>query len=144
MRDFISAMVSLDIPLHQKRKQNMKVVEKELALAAVEAEYKNVKAGVLADIQSQRAELDRFDKRINLYKEGILIQAQQSLDSALEGYRVGKVDFMTLISNWMMLQNYELQYYMALAEYHKSLASFELSIGKNMMEANESSGSSFQ
>ena len=144
MRDFVSAMVSLNIPLYQKRKQNKKVVEKELALAAVEADYENVKTGVLADIQSLRAELDRFDKRINLYKEGILIQAQQSLDSAHEGYRVGKVDFMTLISNWMMLQNYELQYYFALAEYHKSLASYEQTIGIQTSELEKSNDVSFE
>ena len=144
MRDFVSAMVSLNIPLYQKRKQNKKVVEKELALAAVEAEYKNVKAGVLADIQSLRAELDWFDKRINLYKEGILIQAQQSLDSAHEGYRVGKVDFMTLISNWMMLQNYELQYYFALADYHKALASYEQTIGIQISESEKSNDVSFK
>jgi len=144
MRDFVSAMVSLNIPLYQKRKQNMKVVEKELALAAVEAEYENVTAGILAEIQSLKAELDRFYKRINLYKRGILIQAQQSLDSAHEGYRVGKVDFMTLISNWMMLQNYELQYYFSLADYHKFLASYEMAIGIQTSELERSTDVSFE
>ncbi|MCJ7680519.1 MAG: TolC family protein [Candidatus Aminicenantes bacterium] len=144
MHDFFSAMVSLNIPLYQKRKQKMKVVETELALAAVKAEYENVKTGVLADIQSQRAELDRFQKRADLYKGGILIQAQQSLDSAYEGYRVGKVDFLTLISNWMMLQNYELQYYFALAEYYKSLAGYEQSIGIQTSELERSNDVSFE
>lgn len=143
MRDFVSAMVSLNIPLYKKRKQNMKIIEKELTLDAVKAEYENVKSGVQAEIQNLKAELDRYEKRINLYKGGILIQAQQSLDSAHEGYRVGKVDFMTLISNWMMLQNYELQYYFALAEFHKSLASYELAIGKKTIESQESNDSSF-
>ncbi len=144
MHDFVSAMVSLNIPLYQKRKQNMKIVEKELTLDAVKSEYENVKSGVMADIQSQRAELDRFRKRADLYEGGILIQAQQSLDSAHEGYRVGKVDFMTLISNWMMLQNYELQYYFALAEYQKSLASYEQTIGIEFSELEESNELSFQ
>jgi hypothetical protein len=31
----------------------------------------------------------------------------------------------------MMLQNYELQYFIALADYHKSLASYEFSLGTN-------------
>lgn len=144
MRDFVSVMFSLNIPLYHKRKQDMKVVEKELSLAAVKADYANIKAGVQAEIQSLKAELDRFEKRINLYKGGILIQAQQSLDSAHEGYRVGKVDFLTLISNWMMLQNYELQYYFALADYHKSQASYELTIGIQTSELEESNELSFR
>ncbi len=137
-RDFVSVMFSLNVPLYHKRKQDMKVVEKELSLAAVKADYDNVKVGVQAEIQSLKSELERFRKRVELYKGGILIQAQQSLDSANEGYRVGKVDFLTLISNWMMLQNYELQYYFALADYYKSLAGYELTIGIKFSELEES------
>jgi len=144
MRDFISAMVSMNIPLYQKRKQKMKILEKELALSRVQADYENVKTGVLADIQGLGTELDRFRKRADLFKGGILIQAQQSLDSALEGYRVGKVDFLTLVSNWMMLQNYELQYYFALAEYHKSLANYEQTIGIQISELDRSIDVSFE
>jgi cobalt-zinc-cadmium efflux system outer membrane protein len=134
MYDFFSATVSVNVPLYFKRKQRMNVAEKELDLAAVNADYKNVLTGVLAEIQSLKAELERHHKRVELYKGGILIQAQQSLDSASAGYRVGKVDFLTLISNWMMLQNYELQYFFALADYQKSLAALELTIGREWNE----------
>jgi len=130
MYDFFSATVSLNVPLYFKRKQKMNVAEKELDLAAVNADYRNVLTGVLAEIQSLKAELERHRKRVDLYKGGILIQAQQSLDSAYAGYRVGKVDFLTLISNWMMLQNYELQYFFAQADYQKSLAVLELTVGR--------------
>lgn len=144
LRDFVSVMFSLNIPLYHKRKQDMKVVEKELSLAAVKADYANVKVGVQAEIQSIKAELEWFRKRVELYKGGILIQAEQSLESARAGYQVGKVDFMTLISNWLMLQNYELQYYFALADYHKSQASYELTIGIQTSEWEESNEISFQ
>ena len=110
------------------------MAEKELTLAAVEAEYENVRIGVLAEIESLRAELERNRKRVELYKGGILIQAQQSLESAHAGYQVGKVDFLTLINNWMMLQNYELQYFFALSNFHRSLASYELAIGEEIAE----------
>lgn len=134
MYDFFSATVSVNVPLYFKRKQRMNVAEKELDLAAVNADYKNVLTGVLAEIQSLKAEMERHRKRVELYKGGILIQAQQSLDSAYAGYRVGKVDFLTLISNWIMLQNYELQYFFAQADYQKSLAALELTIGSEWNE----------
>lgn len=134
MHDFFSTSVSLNIPLYFKRKQKAKVAETELALAAVEAEYENVRSGILAEIESLRAELERNRKRVELYKGGILIQAQQSLESAHAGYQVGKVDFLTLIDNWMMLQNYELQYFFALSNFHRSLASYELEIGGEIAE----------
>jgi cobalt-zinc-cadmium efflux system outer membrane protein len=129
MYDFFSATVSLNIPLYHKRKQSAKVVEKELDQTAVTAEYENVRAETLAEIEGLRAELERNRKRVELYQGGILLQAQQSLESAQAGYQVGKVDFLTLINNWMMVQNYELQYFFALADYRKALSGYELATG---------------
>ncbi len=141
MTDFFSATVSLNIPLYFKRKQNAKVAEKELSFKAVLSEYENVKINVLSEIESILAELERNRKRVELYKGGILIQAQQSLESAHAGYRVGKVDFLTLINNWMMLQNYELQYFFALSNFYKNLANYELAIGKDIIQEFESNAS---
>jgi len=134
MHDFFSATISLNIPLYSGRKQNAKVTEKKLEEAAAAAEYKNIRAEVLAEIESLRAELELHRKRVELYKGGILIQAQQSLESAQAGYQVGKVDFLTLINNWMLVQNYELQYFFALTDYHKALARYELATGGEVME----------
>ena len=137
MHDFFSVAVSLNIPLFFKSKQGAKVAEKELIRASVAAEYNNVKAGILAEIESLKADLERNRKRVELYQGGILLQAQQSLESALAGYQVGKVDFLTLISNWMMVENYELQFFFALADYHKALAGYELAVGGEIMTVNK-------
>jgi outer membrane protein TolC len=134
MADFFSATVSLNIPLYFRRKQKANVVEKELTLNAARFEYENVKINVLSEIESILAELERNRKRVELYKDGILIQAQQSLESAHAGYRVGKVDFLTLINNWMMLQNYELQYFFALSNFYKNLANYELAVGGDVIQ----------
>jgi len=131
MHDFFSATVSLNVPLYFKRKQSAKVQQKEISLIVMRSEFQNVRNQVFADIENWLAELERNRKRAQLYEGGILIQAQQSLESALSGYQVGKVDFLTLINNWLMLQNYELQYYRALADYYKALASYEFAVGKN-------------
>lgn len=133
MHDFFSATLSLSIPLYFKRKQSAKTQQRELDLAAIKSEYENVQNEVFSDIESLVAELGRNRKRVELFKDGILLRAQQSLESALGGYQVGKVDFLTLINNRMMLQNYELQYYRALADYHKVLASYEMATGQGIL-----------
>jgi outer membrane protein TolC len=138
MRDLFSATFSLNIPLYYKRKQKAKVSERELGVKAIEAEYENVINTVLSDAESILADLERNRKRVELYKGGILLQAQQSLESAHAGYRVGKVDFLTLINNWMMLQNYELQYFFALSNFYKNLANYELAVGGDAFQETES------
>lgn len=138
MRDFLSATVSLNIPLYFMRKQKAKVAEKELDFNATKSEYENVKINVLSEIESILAELERNRKRVELYRGGILLQVQQSLESAHAGYRVGKVDFLTLINNWMMLQNYELQYFITLSNFYKNLANYDLAIGGMLSKEIES------
>jgi outer membrane protein TolC len=137
LSDFFSATVSLNIPLYYKRKQKAKVSERGLAFNATKAEYESAKTIVLSQVESILAELERNRKRVELYKGGILLQAQQSLESAHAGYRVGKVDFLTLINNWMMLQNYELQYFFALSNFYKNLANYELAVGGDAFQDTE-------
>ena len=129
MHDFLSATFSLNIPLFTKRKQGAAVAEKELDLAAAESGFRNVLNVIVADTQSAKAVLEQSRKRVGLFKGGILLQARQSLESARAGYEAGKVDFLTLINNAMMVENYEQQYYAALAEYFKGLADFEFAAG---------------
>jgi len=62
------------------------------------------------------------DHLLRLYDEGILKQARLSLDSAIAQYEVGKVDFLTLISSWRRLLDYNLAYHEQLAEHEKALA----------------------
>lgn len=138
MYDFFSMSVTLDIPLFYKRKQNQKIAEKQLDFQAVEAHYANILNDVLADVEVQKAELERSRKRIELYEGGILLQARQSLESAQAGYQVGKVDFLNVVDNWMRLLNYELQYSFALSNYYKALAGYEFAVGKDVNGMNES------
>jgi len=137
MPDFFSATVSINLPIFSNRKQKAGIAEKQLALSAIQAEYEAVKINVLAEIEKISADLERNHKRFELYKGGILIQAQQSFESAQAGYRVGKVDFLTLINNWMMLQNYELQFHLAAAGFYKKLADLEFALGRELKNIEE-------
>lgn len=131
MHDFFSATATINIPLYFKSNQRAAVEQKQADLLAMEAQYRDVLNNVRADSVSVAAELERNRKRVELFDGSILLQAEQSLQSALSGYQVGKVDFLTLINNWTMLQNYQLMAFRARADYRISLAKFEQIVGKN-------------
>jgi outer membrane protein TolC len=69
------------------------------------------------------------DRLLKLYDEGIIRQASFSLESAVNNYEVGKIDFLTLMTSWTRVLNYELAYYEQLAEYQKALAQLEPFVG---------------
>lgn len=137
MYDFLSVSVTLDIPLFYGRKQGEKIAQKKLDFEAAQAEYRNVLNGVLAESESQKAELERNRKRVELYQGGIILQAEQSFESAQAGYQVGKVDFLNIVDNWMRLQTYELQYHFALSGYHKALAGYDFAVGRDSIRTKE-------
>ena len=128
MHDFLSFSASANLPIFLK-KQRANVRQKQAEKTALASQYRTVLNNVRTDSISVAAEMERNSKRIKLYRDGIVLQARQSLDAALSGYQVDKVDFLTLINNWSTLQNYELQEYRAQADYQKSLAQYEQIIG---------------
>ncbi|HMW02949.1 MAG TPA: TolC family protein, partial [Acidobacteriota bacterium] len=69
---------------------------------------------------------------IKLYGTTIIPQATLSLDSAIAGYEVGKVDFLTLLDNLVTLLNYQLSYYEQLSNEKKALASMEPYLGMEL------------
>ena len=60
-------------------------------------EMNGLKNSISFTINDILAQLERRQKLVELYKGGIIPQAEQSLESAIISYRVNKVDFLTLL-----------------------------------------------
>ncbi|HSB61717.1 MAG TPA: TolC family protein [Vicinamibacteria bacterium] len=69
------------------------------------------------------------ERLLRLYGEGILMQSRLSLDSAQAQYQVGKIEFVTLITSWRRLLEYELTYQEQLAAHEKALARLAVHLG---------------
>jgi len=74
---------------------------------------------------------------VELYKGGIIPQAEQALESALIGYRVNKVDFVTLLDGRVSLFNYERELYESQAEYMMVLARLEAAVGVELVSESQ-------
>ncbi len=134
MYDFFSAAITLNIPLYFYRKQSKKVQETALNLTMTKEQYNNVKNEVFFQIENALEEAQRDGQLTDLYKTGIIPQATQSLNSAISGYQVDKVDFITMLHNQLTLFNYEIDYYRLLSDFEKKLAELEAIVGKKLVE----------
>ena len=65
---------------------------------------------------------DLAGRLLQLYAEGILKQARLAFDSAVAQYRVGKVDFLTLVTSWRRVLDSEINYQEQLAAHEKAVA----------------------
>jgi outer membrane protein, heavy metal efflux system len=59
-------------------------------------------------------------------------QAQQTLDVSSSSYRTGKVDFLTLVSNWRSVLDFKLAYQQSLAELERSFAELQQAVGRDI------------
>ena len=134
MHDFFSAEISLNIPLFFLKKQSKKVDEHKLNLISTNQKFYAVKNEVLFQIENAFSELKKNEELIKLYKTGILPQASQSLNSAMVGYQVDKVDFLTLLNNQITMINFELEYYRLISEHEKNYAELEAAVGKRLIQ----------
>ena len=123
--DMVSATVSIPLPLWYKNKQDKKVEETHCSVNVAQAEHVAAKNEIFYRIKDLTAKEEKQKALLDLYRRGIIPQARQSLDSAIAGYRVNKVDFLTLLDNRMTLYNYEVFYHQTLADYEKNLAELE-------------------
>ncbi len=131
--------MGLRVPLYFWRKQRFGVQEAALELSAARAEYSSEKQDVLFMINDNYLSAKTSENLIDLYRDGIIPQSNLSLNSAISGYQVGDIDFLTLLNNLTTLFNFEIEYYRQLAQYHKAIARLEEITGVDLTQSNGSS-----
>jgi cobalt-zinc-cadmium efflux system outer membrane protein len=130
--DFVSASVTIKIPLWYEKKESRKVAEEGANLRRVTEQYNAMKNTVSFQIKDILTEIEKYDRRIELFHTGIIPQSRTSLESALSGYQVNNVDFLTLIDNQINLYNYEIEYFSAVTDHENKLAELEAAAGKRL------------
>lgn len=127
-----SLMVGLSVPIFARQRQ-LKMRDEAAAMERMaEAELADARAGVDARIGELLAELERTRTLTELYRSEVLPQARATVQSAFSSYRVGAVDFMTLIDAQMALNAYEQDMHDFEADYGRVLAELEMTIGREL------------
>ncbi len=123
--DIWEVSLGLRVPLYYWRKERFGVREAALEVSEAQKSYESTKNNLLFEVKDSYMTATTAEKLIELYQNGIIPQSTLSLKSAISGYQVGDIDFLTLLNNLITLFNFELEYYGQLTEYQKALARIE-------------------
>jgi len=121
--------IGVKVPLYFWRKQRYGVVEAAESVGEARSTRQNVMRTLLARIKDLYTQARTAEQLMRLYQTAIIPQSRLSLESASAGYTVGKVDFLTLLNNILVLREAELSSEEQLTEFEKSLAELEESVG---------------
>lgn len=134
LADMYQLRIGVELPLYYRRKQRNMVQESQAMVAEAQAERDAAKQMLLADIRDQYTMVQTANDQADLYEQAIIPQATLSLESAIAGYEVGKVDFLTLLDNLMSLLEDKLSYYEKVVEHQQALARLEPLVGVTLVE----------
>lgn len=129
--NMVSLGMTFNLPFQQAKRQAM-LAESSSETDMTMEELNGLKSTISYTISDTLAQLERRSRLVELYKGGIIPQAEQSLESAVISYRVNKVDFLTLLDGRLTLFNYERELYESRAEYMMKLAQLEAAIGTSL------------
>lgn len=127
--DLATLMVGFSVPLWAGSRQLPMRREMEAMRAMEEARALDLHNETFARLTELRAEAERARSLTALYGSAILPQARAAVESALSAYRVGQVDYMTLVENEMTVNRYEIEVVRLTAEYHRAVAQIEALLG---------------
>lgn len=113
------------IPLYFWRKQGFGVQEAAAAVNEARASRQGASQEVLARLKDLHAQATSAERLIELYGTGVVPQAEVSLSSASAGYQVGKVDFLTLLNSFTVLNEYQLRYFEELVKFDQAVAGIQ-------------------
>jgi len=125
MPEMYGLMFSAKVPLYFWRKQRPELESATASLLGQKRQYDNTLATLYFRLKDPYLKATTDSGLLDLYGSAIVPQATLALESSISSYRVGSVDFLTLLSNQSTVLEYEMKYYDVLVDYCKALVSLE-------------------
>jgi outer membrane protein TolC len=135
--DLFTVMVGFSIPIWAGSKQLPMRREMQAMESAAEAMATELYNETFARLAELRAEAVRASNLLQLYTTSVLPQARVAVESALSAYRVGGVDYTTLVRNQMTVNQYGIQMVELTADYHRAVAEILALIGGELEVTDE-------
>lgn len=127
-KDALAVMAKIDLPLWFG-KNRAKVAKAQSDYSSIQYQYADRKNAAIAEVKSLYAQINQSAETLNLYRNQILPQAEQTLNSALAAYRTGDLSFLDLLDSERMIVMYKMNFYKEQANYFRAVADLERAIG---------------
>ena len=125
--------VMVKVPVFWQRKQRPMIAE---AAAALESgrQMRDATVSMASALVTEEYLAGTTSRRLaDLYSDSVLPQARLSLESSLASYQVGRVDFLSVLTNFVTVLSYEINYEEQNARYLQALARLEPLTGLSLI-----------
>lgn len=129
-RDYYMATFGIRLP--NRGRQKAELAEAEENRLRAQQDLQAQVQQVLSNIKQQYVLVRSSEERLNIYKGGLIPQADATFRSGLAAYQANRQDFETLLGNFLDVLNLDLDYRQELAEHEAALARLERLTGVSL------------
>jgi cobalt-zinc-cadmium efflux system outer membrane protein len=132
--DMFGITLSTSLPIFRHRKQDMAIAEAAANLESARQMQANELTVLRYQVQQDFLEVQATEQLMKLYSQGIAPQSSLTLESSINSYETGGVDFLNVISNFQAVIDAELDYHLQVTNHEKALARLEEVTGLNLLQ----------
>jgi outer membrane protein TolC len=128
-RNAYMAEVAMNLPRLNRERHDGEAKQADAATDVSQAELDVRASTVFLEIRQAQIEVLAAEKRVKLYRDTLLPQAEASFKASTAAYQNNRAEFMSLIDAQNLLLDIQTAYYKALAATDKGMAQLERAIG---------------
>lgn len=125
MPEMYGLRFTMNLPVFNKGRRNAAVQEAHQTQAGARQMREAVRTVLLFQVKEQFLAARASDELLTLYAKALVPQSALALESSLTAYQVGTLDFLSMLTNFISVLDYETSYYEELARYQQALARLE-------------------
>ena len=123
--DMKGMSIGVNIPIFYRTKQRERVAQTTEELISTQKGREQRKTTLFFELKQQYLAAQASAELIRLYSKAIVPQSSLALESAIAAYEVGNVDFLSLVTSFTTVLDYETEYYREVANHEQALARLE-------------------
>jgi cobalt-zinc-cadmium efflux system outer membrane protein len=116
--------IDVKVPLQRSRRAAA-VAEQLNMVDAARSTYDSARLGLQNRLQEDFRMASTSARLARLYRDTVLPQARLALESSMASYQTGAVDFLSVLTNFGTVLEYEMTYFDELATYHTAVSRLE-------------------
>jgi outer membrane protein TolC len=115
-----------DVKIPLQRERRAAAVAEQLSTAEqARSTYDSTRLGLQARIQEDYQMATTAARLARMYRDTVLPQARLALESSIASYQTGRVDFLSVVTNFGTVLEYEMSYVDELASFHTAVSRLE-------------------
>jgi cobalt-zinc-cadmium efflux system outer membrane protein len=122
-RDYYMLSFSVNFPRHKPREAAL--AQAQVNVERAQQEQDSQVQAVLAEVQKQYVMVKTSEEQLLIYRDGLIPQAQATIQAGLTAYESSRTDFESLFSSYMDVLNLQLEYQETLLDHETALTHIE-------------------